>query len=1236
MGSHVRLHGAGLSRLVQRAAALFILLSCFHSGSTEVNAPLPRVHRHAMAPSPTATLHVAKGGSVSGDFGDAPDQTNPGFGPDRGQYPTRMPSTNAAPGRGGPVHRTVGQEFLGHGVTIEAAPHQGDDSDDDDGFLGLMYRPGKTPVPVVARFRVELGIGAPTVSRYVNVLFDSDRNGRWKDPVVGLPEWVGKDLPVTVNSGFTVVTTPEFNTDFDRDYIVPSWIRATITRESITAMTSSWDGSATFEGFSHGETEDWYFPGRERHPTNGSEAYVLWMPESVKVGDGGAVFCICLVNPTAEPIAGPALSFTPASNRISVVPEADTIDLPAYAARWLPYRASWTTTGRLRTDSATLDAPFAFRNTLFFQEPTQTGQMWEPIQVAAPDGALVTADFNAVLPPPELFLLPSSPIHNPQSISGSSGREVFAAYTLSFGTEGSNPFVPGALVELPARIGLSRASNIKLDATEYVIPVMFSPLSGTWLPLANYHVDTAANAVLFETAQSGVFGLAGYVFDGDIDGVNGVNDDDVQLATDEAVDGGSAADVDGNGVTDATDIQLIIAAMKGQRIIPPPVGGDITLGAGIVPALPGTKVSMPFTLSSGNSALRPAAVVFEVHFDESVITPIPSELLMEFDETLATGAGLKVAYTEGSGRINYVVYGAASQLPTRLFTTSFMVGNAKSGVSSPVEVHKVSMAQENGAALLNAKGADGAVILSEDADGDGIPNAVETSRFGTDPLNPDTDGDGMPDGFEVLYRLRPLDPSDAEKDADADRLTNREEYHRRSNPRDAASPRPVFFVAPTGIDAAAGGTSAAPWRTIAFALARIQLTRGEASPSEVALLLAPGTYTENVSMLPEVAIVGASPGSTTIEGHIDGAPNAALADLRVQQREGNSDFPLLTIDHETVHVSRVHFQGTDARTGIGIAVYGILPGNGFVSDCVFTKLACGVVIIGRAPNIRRSLFTNLSECALTWRNNPVKDGETQSAGSADDANTGYNTFEDLDGPAVVNETDVLVQVENADWGTNDPDGVQIQTLGAVDYTPYLKSGFGLIPATIVCSLWNSTTLLPVTSATVTLTGAANLSTSVHSQGVYTFASVPGGQYTASATATNYLTPSSQSTNVSAGTIRSLSFPMVSVSTNDIDSDGDGLSDALEAELGTNPNLPDTDDDGINDNVEVAYGTDPLTPDVGLTSDANKDGTVNALDIQLVVNRVLGLNVPQNCDVNRDGSVNALDIQIAVNVLLGVI
>jgi hypothetical protein len=42
----------------------------------------------------------------------------------------------------------------------------------------------------------------------------------------------------------------------------------------------------------------------------------------------------------------------------------------------------------------------------------------------------------------------------------------------------------------------------------------------------------------------------------------------------------------------------------------------------------------------------------------------------------------------------------------------------------------------------------------------------------------------------------------------------------------------------------------------------------------------------------------------------------------------------------------------------------------------------------------------------------------------------------------------------------------------------------------------------------------------------------------------------------------------------LDGDGDGLTDAEEAALGTDPDNPDSDGDSFDDGEEVAYGTDP--------------------------------------------------------------
>ncbi len=52
-------------------------------------------------------------------------------------------------------------------------------------------------------------------------------------------------------------------------------------------------------------------------------------------------------------------------------------------------------------------------------------------------------------------------------------------------------------------------------------------------------------------------------------------------------------------------------------------------------------------------------------------------------------------------------------------------------------------------------------------------------------------------------------------------------------------------------------------------------------------------------------------------------------------------------------------------------------------------------------------------------------------------------------------------------------------------------------------------------------------------------------------------------------------------------------------------------------------------------DVNCDISVNAVDVQLVINEALGLPTDYDCDVNDDGPVNAVDVQLVINAALGI-
>ena len=60
---------------------------------------------------------------------------------------------------------------------------------------------------------------------------------------------------------------------------------------------------------------------------------------------------------------------------------------------------------------------------------------------------------------------------------------------------------------------------------------------------------------------------------------------------------------------------------------------------------------------------------------------------------------------------------------------------------------------------------------------------------------------------------------------------------------------------------------------------------------------------------------------------------------------------------------------------------------------------------------------------------------------------------------------------------------------------------------------------------------------------------------------------------------------------EVDTDGDGLSDADEAAMGLDPNDADTDGDGIADGAEIELGLDPHNPDT------DGDGIADGLEAE---------------------------------------
>jgi hypothetical protein len=130
----------------------------------------------------------------------------------------------------------------------------------------------------------------------------------------------------------------------------------------------------------------------------------------------------------------------------------------------------------------------------------------------------------------------------------------------------------------------------------------------------------------------------------------------------------------------------------------------------------------------------------------------------------------------------------------------------------------------------------------------------------------------------------------------------------------------------------------------------------------------------------------------------------------------------------------------------------------------------------------------------------------------------------------------------------------------------------------------------------------------------------------------------------------------------VDSDGDGLSDATEAVLGTDPNNADTDGDGLADGAggivplaalpggvdgdgdgfvdgEQDLGTDPTQSNIGdIAPLGSPDGQINAGDLVVMIRLVTGFELPTAlelvlADIKDDGQIDTADMLLLQKAVL---
>lgn len=217
--------------------------------------------------------------SPEADYGDAPDSSQAYPNGTAGGFPT-LYDTPALLGQGGGHCLTVGEEMIGQIVSAEVDADDLSDPDgnpnlvDQDYDDGVWFRLNLTPTKATLQVIVEVtvDVGAPDVTRYINVLMDLDRNGEWNENTV--VEWATINYEVNVPPGTSerIYLPPvELPLNPSNQFPISFWTRVALTRSEIDEDSydseGGWDGGGAFD---YGEIEDhflsfypWTGPGGE-------------------------------------------------------------------------------------------------------------------------------------------------------------------------------------------------------------------------------------------------------------------------------------------------------------------------------------------------------------------------------------------------------------------------------------------------------------------------------------------------------------------------------------------------------------------------------------------------------------------------------------------------------------------------------------------------------------------------------------------------------------------------------------------------------------------------------------------------------------------------------------------------------------------------------------------------------------------------------------------------------------